>query len=933
MTKFMNRKGLALGAAFALVATGLVAAPASAAGEISLAVNGGTGTSTILGESFSLKATVGSLVPDSSNDEVTFLVANATGATLTYTADAGQREVGVDDDSIETTVVDGTGVAATGTSSGVADYVKGGFTQDGDRSVITTAEAYLDNQTLSISSAATAAHSVTVTAWLDADGSGTINNGEFASSPVTISFVEYDDAGLQVAMKSTPQLGDGTFTAKVTSSVINVAQVAVGNIAVQAGVYVSGTAIKADATGTYVYGTYADTAIGANGNAVTLSATTGDLETGAVSVSFTDAGAVARTVFTAGSYVAQAIYATDQDGTDWAVVGTELAFGLGAAEADAAESEESVTVVAGSVSASGAVIKGYTGNITYVVNVKDSDEENLAGVITRLTVTTETGTFTVNGAAVASGGKYDATTDANGNATFVFVSANGAATDALAIGAITAEGVTVVADGTDIAYAASTWVANETTPGATSQASDVVRSADAGSTVSLSFAVTDQWGNAFANSLYRMKAAVTGRTVTTLTDVLGDGVATFAITDGANAANPATVTLSYEKLASGVWGTSTDIAAVSARSVYWYSQTNKVTIVESSETARVAQKATKAGDTRLGLTATVFTTGTGDKAADANTVDNSEEKITLTGSVTNSVTAGKQLGSLITVSGDASLLFNVNGVYAFGSLTYFDADGDFSINVYSNKAQTDSIVTITTADGGSDTVKVTFDGVSTAAGDSLVITAPDAVLPGSTLQIVGTLSDVFGNGVNTTLAAAVDYNEDNDTTDAGETTTAFKVTVTGPGISLVNLPATTDAAGQFTVNRLLGVNETAGTIVVTASYDQNDDGDYADANDIVVSKSIVVGSASAIVASWTKNLNDGTVKMYAKNIVGAGKVQFMLNGEEIAWVRATTALDSKLRTANGASYLVRTVDLVEGQKNVLEIYVDGVRTARSAYSY
>ena len=85
--------------------------------------------------------------------------------------------------------------------------------------------------------------------------------------------------------------------------------------------------------------------------------------------------------------------------------------------------------------------------------------------------------------------------------------------------------------------------------------------------------------------------------------------------------------------------------------------------------------------------------------------------------------------------------------------------------------------------------------------------------------------------------------------------------------------------------------------------------------------------------TWTKNLNDGTVKMYAKNIVGAGKVQFMLNGEEIAWVRATSAADSKLRSANGASYLVRTVDLVEGQKNVLEIYVDGVRAWRAAYTY
>jgi hypothetical protein len=93
-------------------------------------------------------------------------------------------------------------------------------------------------------------------------------------------------------------------------------------------------------------------------------------------------------------------------------------------------------------------------------------------------------------------------------------------------------------------------------------------------------------------------------------------------------------------------------------------------------------------------------------------------------------------------------------------------------------------------------------------------------------------------------------------------------------------------------------------------------------------------SSSAGIGYWTKLQNDlGSAKFYAKNIVGAGKVQFMLNGEEIAWVRATSAADAKLRSANGASYLVRTVDLVEGQKNVLEIYVDGVRTTRTAYTY
>jgi hypothetical protein len=75
------------------------------------------------------------------------------------------------------------------------------------------------------------------------------------------------------------------------------------------------------------------------------------------------------------------------------------------------------------------------------------------------------------------------------------------------------------------------------------------------------------------------------------------------------------------------------------------------------------------------------------------------------------------------------------------------------------------------------------------------------------------------------------------------------------------------------------------------------------------------------------------VKIYAKNIVEAGKIQFMFNGKEIAWVNAATETDSKLRTANGAHYLVRTVELIKGQKNILEVYLNGEIIRRAAYSY
>lgn len=83
---------------------------------------------------------------------------------------------------------------------------------------------------------------------------------------------------------------------------------------------------------------------------------------------------------------------------------------------------------------------------------------------------------------------------------------------------------------------------------------------------------------------------------------------------------------------------------------------------------------------------------------------------------------------------------------------------------------------------------------------------------------------------------------------------------------------------------------------------------------------------------WTKKVGDSAINVYAKDVVGAGKVQFFVNGTETAWIRAEDDRDKKLRIANGAHYLVRTVKLVESVKNVFEIHVDGVRIWRTAYT-
>jgi hypothetical protein len=83
---------------------------------------------------------------------------------------------------------------------------------------------------------------------------------------------------------------------------------------------------------------------------------------------------------------------------------------------------------------------------------------------------------------------------------------------------------------------------------------------------------------------------------------------------------------------------------------------------------------------------------------------------------------------------------------------------------------------------------------------------------------------------------------------------------------------------------------------------------------------------------WTRNRGNGTVAFVAKNIEGLGKVQFFVNRREIAWIRAQDASDPKLRLhALGGKYFVRTVELGP-KKNAFEIYIDGKRVWRAAYS-
>ncbi len=126
-------------------------------------------------------------------------------------------------------------------------------------------------------------------------------------------------------------------------------------------------------------------------------------------------------------------------------------------------------------------------------------------------------------------------------------------------------------------------------------------------------------------------------------------------------------------------------------------------------------------------------------------------------------------------------------------------------------------------------------------------------------------------------------------------------------------------------NQSLVITSAAGTLTHQNSFN------------VVGSSEVASCALDTTKGYWTQAQADGrTIKIYAKNPVGSGKVQFIVDGREIAWVNAVDANDPKLRVITtdgpmaGVNYLVRTITLNPG-KNRIEILVDGQRVWRVTY--
>ena len=692
---------------------------------------------------------------------------------------------------------------------------------------------------------------------------------------------------------TTPVVGDAKLGAVVsTTPQLNLAQVASGLKVGFATVASNGNLTAATAA------TTVSTPDFTSGTAATVTADV----TRATSGTYTWAVSALAPVDSANTYAAQIIFGTDEVGTRQVIkpaADTIVKLVTPALAASVDTKDALIRVGATSATVETVAYKAYT----------DADTNTVTPAGETVTVTISKGAQFDAKASVAAGGKTLTATTTDGEIEITAtVGAEGKVSIPLTLSGLKASdkfSVAVAAQNADAVAGALTTEFTATATAAAQMVDHNLIGADAKwkvthGTYTIRFAVLDNFDQLLAGTGYR----VVLDNATSGDEVAGNvvnGVATFTVSTKDSADDAVTSFSAQLQKADGL--SFVDSGTPVTLPVAIGASTAAGTVAVDG--ANTANKFVLAGPYALNLKdMKAANTRLGEAAPTIGTLGH-----TLAGDITDANGVGTY--GNVTVSA-AGLMFAATTpgskkVFSMDSITVqTNTIGEFGgVEVYSNTA---GKVDVTVSSGSaSQVVTLTFAAAGVSTGTALVVDAPASVVPGSTLVVKATLADKYGNAVSPTSDVVVSYE--------------------GPGLPLTTPTAFVDGALQFGV--LLGTND-SGTATVTVSV-------YTLLDKITVQKTIVIGTAGNVgaLASWTSNQNDGTVKMYAKNVVGAGKVQFMVNGVEIAWVRAASTSDSKLRLAGaeGAAYLVRTVDLVEGQKNVLEIYVDGVRTTRTAYTY
>jgi hypothetical protein len=901
MSKNLTRKGLAFGALVALTSTVIAGTPAFAIDEVTLAPKTGTSYSLISGETFTLTAATGSLVPSSSFGSLKTKVTN--NSAIAYTT--GSTQAGA--------VFTGTGAQASTVASVVIEDNDGG------------ASSGIADVTIAV--AATAAGNFTVQSWLDANGNDLIDDA-FVSPVRTVTFVKPADVTATTTITA-PTAGDTTISAKIAFDGINNEQIPQSHV----GAFFT----KGDGTTLYPT-TAAATAAAADGTTITYTVannfvagqtvtTTGFTAAGfnltnatiatASSTGFTVTNALAAataTVFGTASvsaaaavksnvawsstdsfkYTTDAVSALVKDAAVkvqplYKLAGSPASTDtIAAAKTATIAARVAATIVGGAVASATAKDNVAGTSVTSLLNssfavkavVKDGAtvpavlaNRPVTAVITAtgLTSTAPAKTLSVNGTVYSdssllpgqgSVAKLALTTNASGEAIINFTTAGFADTATFTVVFYTEN---LTAGTITVTQAAAAYTLTVDNQAAISSAVD-------GSSVPVSVSVYDQFGGVPANE-YDVTATLTGSgQATTAATAAGSnaaatltgGKATINLVENGTGNGNNVYDLKVQKrLAGNVYGTTVTTAVVHTVKI-----TDAANLVAGTITSGVGvqDSTTKvyavAGTVALSLV-DLKNADTRKILETAPTFANTQ---VLSGTVTTAATATSAAvavaGAKVTISAPG-LQFGAGSVYASGSITVVaDANGAWSANVASHKAGKQTITV--TSGAASATITVVFAAAADTTGTSLVVDAPAYILPGRTLVVTGVLTDKYGNAINTVSTTDTTNNE------TTELLGDLVVSYDGPGLIVGALPTETDADGKFSLRVLLGANET-GSATVTAKYDANGDADYADTGDLSAAKTVVIGSAPVAAPAYTVAASGSTGKFFVSATGAANK--------------------------------------------------------------
>ncbi len=881
MIKNMTRKGLALGAIAALAGSALSAVPAVASETLSLAPSVGTSYNVLSTAEFTLNAGFAGTESDGAAKTLKYRITNAGEADVTgAVVPAGNNLLRYTYDTAST--------VAGATSS---DFVL--YSDDGDPELGSAA-----NVTLSVVPDADDANIlIGVQAWLDLNGNNRIDPGEPFSPVRTLGFWDQENVTgsvtfLPLTLNSAAVAANVVLTPEMNYQMLSTTVNGTDNRQVDVDFLVNGASnVQGKALWNAASSVYRATA---NLTGVVVSTNTYGAQ---LRINSEKSNAAGANMIDTGDAVFQG-----------AAAGEVASLGAIAITASASVSNDAV--------------RSGSGTFEAVVRATPVATKPKAGQTVTFTIA-ETGNATLAaGASITAGGKTLANTKSATTEDFeidVLTDANGDAKLAISyVGLRDGNSFSVIASAVGAAGPSTDSPRTKTFTAEDSKAHSLVHDkvggqyrVERGSALSIGYTLVDQFGQTPTGTFRAVVTKAGGTAVFSGVVPVSAGSATFSTIENSTSNADYTVTAAVQKqAANGSW------AAISPA----VEETTNVSAVTAATVAAVT--ANVAGATTA--TRDLLDAFTGNSAITLNSVAVPAYAAgTTVGGKVTAVGGAPMKGALVTLS-SPNITFKSGTVYSHGSITVSaDASGDYVVNVYSNIAGK-QVVTVT-AGAATATREITFSAATGRQGATVTITGANTVSPGSTLVLTGKIVDKYGNPVNTQL------------TDVA----ALEVAYTGPGLLVGDLPDRTNADGEFVVRVLLGSGD-RGAATLTAVYGGPDGLINADPlnaqnlDNISAVKTVQVGDVvpgAGTVRGWTRFLSaTDELKIYARDLVGQGKVQFMVNGNELAWIRATSAADPKINVATDG--MVRSVfvsDMLVG-RNVIEIYVDGVRIDRRIYT-